>query len=216
MRLADAAAAARSTTRVRVAIGGVVAQLPAAVVAQVAALLHELSEGRSVVVAPFDLPIGTELAASVLGVSRPWLTELLDRGEIRMQRNGTKRRVLLGDLMAYRRAKTHAVDTPARPTSRWRSSTPPADWSDGIAPTSGVVKLPFHLYWSDDNNTFDISKRSRRRSMYQIVLTEGSSDDVLTYVNPSLLLDVWEELWLSPAVHEAWDSWIHEHRHAVV
>jgi hypothetical protein len=116
-----------------------------------------------------------------------------------------------------------------RSTSRWRSSTPPADWSHDTGPTDAVVELPFHLYWSDDNNHFDLSKRARLRSMYQIVLTEGTADDVRTYINRALLtddvrtyinrallIDVWNELWLSPAVHEAWDSWIEAHRHAAV
>ncbi|MEO8264435.1 MAG: hypothetical protein ABI706_02885 [Ilumatobacteraceae bacterium] len=52
--------------------------------------------------------------------------------------------------------------------------------------------------------------------MYQIVLTEGSTADVVAFVNRELLLGVWDELWLSPAVHEAWDSWIQAHRAAAV
>ncbi len=78
------------------------------------------------------------------------------------------------------------------------------------------MELPFHLYWSDDNNRFDLAKRARLRSMYQIVLTEGSADDIRTYINRALLIDVWDELWLSPAVHEAWDGWIEAHRHTAV
>ena len=31
-----------------------------------------------------------------------------------------------------------------------------------------------------------------------------------------LLLSVWDELWLSRAVHEAWDNWVQAHRHAAV
>jgi hypothetical protein len=48
--------------------------------------------------------------------------------------------------------------------------------------------------------------------MYQIVLTEGSTADVVAFVNRDLLLSVWDELWLSRAVHEAWDSWVQAHR----
>lgn len=103
-----------------------------------------------------------------------------------------------------------------RPTSRWRSSEPPAQWDGSSGAIEGVVELPFHLYWSDDNNRFDLSKRACLRSMYQIVLTEGSTADVVAFVNRELLLGVWDELWLSPAVHEAWDSWIQAHRAAAV
>jgi hypothetical protein len=52
--------------------------------------------------------------------------------------------------------------------------------------------------------------------MYQIVLTEGTAEDVRSYINLTLLIDVWDELWLSPPVHEAWDGWIEAHRHATV
>jgi hypothetical protein len=78
------------------------------------------------------------------------------------------------------------------------------------------VTLLFHLYWSDDNSRFDLGNRARRRSMYRIVLTEGTADDVAELLDSALLLDMWEELWLSPAVHEAWDAWIDQHRHAAV
>ncbi len=233
--LADAAdAAASAAATVQVSIGETTADLSKTVAAQIAALLDDISEGRHVTVAPYDLAIGTERAAELLGVSRPWLTALLDRGDIPMVRNGTKRRVRLGDLMAYRRAddrrrrgtKTRepldqrpgaeVLVLEPRSTTRWRSSTPPADWSHEPAPIDEVVELPFHLYWSDDNNRFDLSKRARLRSMYQIVLTEGTDDDVRTYINRALLIDVWDELWLSPAVHEAWDGWIEAGRHAAV
>jgi excisionase family DNA binding protein len=231
-RLAEAASSGALT--VRVSIGETTADLPVAVVAQIAALLDDISGGREVTVAPYDLAIGTERAAELLGVSRPWLTAILDRGDIPMVKHGTKRRVRLGDLMAYRRADDrrrrgpHARELPddapvaevrglePRSTSRWRSSTPPADWSHDTGPTDAVVELPFHLYWSDDNNHFDLSKRARLRSMYQIVLTEGTADDVRAYIDRALLIDVWDELWLSPAVHEAWDNWIDAHRHATV
>jgi excisionase family DNA binding protein len=230
-RIADAASSDAST--VRVSVGETTADLPLTVAAQIADLLADVSEGRHVTIAPYDLAIGTERAAELLGVSRPWLTALLDRGDIPMVRIGTKRRVRLGDLIAYRRADdlrrrgtqiwkvddrsvAEACVLEPRSTSRWRSSTPPADWSHDTGPTDAVVELPFHLYWSDDNNRFDLSKHARLRSMYQIVLTEGTADDVRTYMNRALLIDVWNELWLSPAVHEAWDTWIDTHRHAAV
>ena len=202
LALANAAdIAARSTASVRIAIGDVVGEVPAAVVSQIADLLHDNSAGRVVVVAPSDLPIGTELAAELLGVSRPWITELLDRGDIPMRRTGSKRRVLLGDLIAYRRANERSrnvatVEVAAKPTSRWHSSTPPTDWSERTGPTEGVVELPFHLYWSDDNNTFNLSNRARLRSMYQIVLAEGSAEDVRTYLNLPTLIQMWDDLWL--------------------
>jgi excisionase family DNA binding protein len=78
-------------------------------------LLDDVSEGRDVIVAPAGLPVGTELASDLLGVSRPWLTTVLDRGDIPSTRVGSKRRVRLGDLLSYRRAN----DARRRQTLTW-------------------------------------------------------------------------------------------------
>ncbi len=79
-------------------------QLSSELAALLLDVLDDVAEGREVTVAPAGLPVGTELASELLGVSRPWLTTLLDRGDIPSTRTGSKRRVRLGDLLAYRRA----------------------------------------------------------------------------------------------------------------
>lgn len=103
-----------------------------------------------------------------------------------------------------------------RPTSRWRSSRPPAHWTSSTGPTKGSVRLPPHLYWSDDNNEFDLSDPAERNLLYRIVLAEGTAEDVRRYLHRATLLRIWNELWLPPAVHEAWDAWVEAHRHATV
>ncbi len=65
-------------------------------------LLDNFSEGKVPTVAPYDLMIGTEAAAKVLGVSRQWLTKLIDKGDLPAQLIGTKRRIQLGDLMEFK------------------------------------------------------------------------------------------------------------------
>jgi excisionase family DNA binding protein len=77
--------------------------VPADLAAALVELLEDISEGRDVTSAPAGLPLGTEVASDLLGVSRPWLTTLLDRGDIPSSRVGSKRRIRLGDLLAYRR-----------------------------------------------------------------------------------------------------------------
>jgi excisionase family DNA binding protein len=89
---------------VTIAVGDRSNQLPPDLVALLLDLLEDVAEGRDITVAPAGLPVGTELASELLGVSRPWLTTLLDRGEIPSTRVGSKRRVRLGELLAYRRA----------------------------------------------------------------------------------------------------------------
>ncbi len=100
--------------------------------------------------------------------------------------------------------------------SRWRSSRPPANWSISTGRTAGIVALPPHLYWSDDHNEFDLSDDAERNLLYRIVLAEGNADDVRRYLHQPTLLDIWDDLWLSDAVHEAWDRWVAARRHAAV
>lgn len=103
-----------------------------------------------------------------------------------------------------------------RPTSRWRSSQPPVHWNSSTRPSAGVVELPLRLYWSDGHNRFDLGDESERRLLYQIVLTEGSANDVREFLDLATLLRIWDQLWLPAAVHDAWDAWVAAHRHVAV
>lgn len=67
------------------------------------------------------------------------------------------------------------------------------------------VQLPHHLQWSGDPN-YDLSDRKDRARVYEIVLREGALRDVLAYVDGKLLVDLWSELYLHPAIRGAWQS----------
>jgi hypothetical protein len=66
------------------------------------------------------------------------------------------------------------------------------------------VQLPLRLNWSDSNRVYLMADRSDRARVYELVLREGSAQDVLSYVDGALLVDLWQELVLPRDVREAW------------
>lgn len=69
-----------------------------------------------------------------------------------------------------------------------------------------TVTLPIHLNWSQLGRKFDLRNRSERARAYEIVLREGGPQDILTYVDGALLVDLWTELVLPREVRDAWAS----------
>ncbi len=69
-----------------------------------------------------------------------------------------------------------------------------------------VVELPLHLNWSDRGRRFDLRDRRQRARVYEIVLREGGPDDVASYIDGVLLVDLWDELVLPQAIRSAWQG----------
>lgn len=65
-------------------------------------LLADLKSGHSVTILQNMHRLTTVEAAKVLGVSRQYLIQLLEKGEIPHQKVGTHRRVFVRDILAYK------------------------------------------------------------------------------------------------------------------
>lgn len=66
-------------------------------------VVDAMQAGKAITVAPLDQQLTTQEAANFLGISRPTLVKLLERGEIAHERPaaGRHRRVRLSDVLEY-------------------------------------------------------------------------------------------------------------------
>lgn len=76
-------------------------EIPEAMVDVLRQVAQALSAGMGVNVAPLNAMLTTQEAADFLGISRPTLVRILDRGQIPMEQPGRHRYVRLIDLLAY-------------------------------------------------------------------------------------------------------------------
>jgi hypothetical protein len=55
---------------------------------------------------------------------------------------------------------------------------------------------------------FDLSDRSQRARVYEIVLREGNAEDIGEYIDGALLADLWQVLILPVQLRRAWQPLI--------
>jgi excisionase family DNA binding protein len=60
-----------------------------------------MSQGKGVSVIPVMQELTTQQAANLLGVSRPFLVDLLGKNQIPFHKTGTHRRIYLKDVLDY-------------------------------------------------------------------------------------------------------------------
>jgi len=80
---------------------GVRLELPAPIFNLLARVVRTMREGKAVVLMPESESMTTQAAADFLGVSRPFLVDLLEKNVILHHKVGTHRRVYLKDIMEY-------------------------------------------------------------------------------------------------------------------
>ena len=78
-------------------------QLPETAVRLLVDLLSEMSHGNSVAVVSLNSEFTTQQAAEYLNVSRPYVVNLLEKGEIPFRKVGSHRRIRIEDLIAYKK-----------------------------------------------------------------------------------------------------------------
>jgi excisionase family DNA binding protein len=79
-----------------------VVTVPAIALTLLLQLLKELARGHAVALLPLHTELTTQQAAEVLNVSRPFLVQLLEDGQISYRKVKTHRRVQLRDVLAYK------------------------------------------------------------------------------------------------------------------
>lgn len=78
-------------------------KLPAAAARALLQVLTEMGQGHAVTVTPVHAELSTQQAADVLNVSRPYLVKLVDDGTLPSRKVGVQRRLLLADVIAYKK-----------------------------------------------------------------------------------------------------------------
>jgi transcriptional regulator with XRE-family HTH domain len=153
-----------------------------------------------------------EAARHLAGLSQDQLARLAhtSRTAVSAYENGRKKptldtaeRLLSAsgfDLDLRPRIAFHAVES-----GRGRTYQVP-DQLPSLPPHAALatVELPLSLNWSQPGRRYRLRDRSERARVYEAVLREGGPQDVLTYIDGVLLVDLWDELLLPRDLRAAW------------
>lgn len=83
-------------------------EIPEGALPLIQALLSALAQGHAVAIIPIDAELTTQQAADFLGVSRPFVIGLIEKGELPAKKVNKHRRVTFKDLQEYKRRTMEA------------------------------------------------------------------------------------------------------------
>ena len=106
-----ACCAGRGAGGCTVDVDGVRAGVPESLRAVLSDIVAALARGESISLVSYEPTVTTQEAADLLGVSRPTLVRLLERGEIAYDQPASHRRVSLRDVVQYQRSHHHNLDS---------------------------------------------------------------------------------------------------------
>ncbi|MBW4666121.1 MAG: helix-turn-helix domain-containing protein [Cyanomargarita calcarea GSE-NOS-MK-12-04C] len=81
---------------------GEIVTIPTAALSLLVEILIQMADGNTVSIIPLKKELTTQEAADILQVSRPYLVQLLESGEIPYRKVGTRRRILTQDIINYK------------------------------------------------------------------------------------------------------------------
>ncbi|MDQ6613989.1 MAG: hypothetical protein M3083_04395 [Actinomycetota bacterium] len=111
--------------------------------------------------------------------------------------------------LAAARDRLPAASAPITRSSQLGPAARPVSVPDDMSgpKATGRVTLPLHVYWSGpdpSSQVWDLDDRRQRAHLYEIVLREGTVDDVRHFIDLDLLADLWDELFLPEAARRVW------------
>jgi len=109
--------------------------------------------------------------------------------------------------------KSASVTVPPR---HLRQVAVPDSLDDLKGPGSGVVELPITLFWSRLDRKFNLDDRYQAIDMYLAVLDRGTVDELASYLNGKLLVELWPDLHLTRAKRLPWQARFAELRPAAI
>jgi hypothetical protein len=84
--------------------------------------------------------------------------------------------------------------------------SPRLGWTGTRAPTRGLVVVPDHVDPTNFTRVYDLDDPAERKYVYEIVLADGTPEDIENLIHRSHLRDLWDRLYLPRAVRRSWQT----------